>query len=31
MYSGKYCNVDAITVVRELGLKAVVIDASTTS
>ncbi|WP_028586219.1 phosphotransacetylase family protein [Desulfocurvus vexinensis] len=26
MYSGKYCNVDAITVVRELGLKAVVID-----
>ncbi|NJB68465.1 hypothetical protein GGQ74_002138 [Desulfobaculum xiamenense] len=26
MYSGKYCNVDGITVVRELGLKAVVID-----
>lgn len=26
MYSGKYCNLDAIAVVRELGLKAVVID-----
>ncbi|MBU1247231.1 MAG: phosphotransacetylase family protein [Proteobacteria bacterium] len=26
MYSGKYCGVDGITVVRELGVKAVVID-----
>jgi len=26
MYSGKYCNVDAISVVRELGLKTVIID-----
>lgn len=26
MYSGKYCNVDAIAVVRELGLKVIIID-----
>jgi uncharacterized protein len=26
MYSGKYCDVDGITVVKELGIKAVVID-----
>lgn len=26
MYSGRYCNVDGIRVVRELGLKAIIID-----
>lgn len=26
MYSGKYCGVDGVTVVKELGIKAVVID-----
>ncbi|MFW6236640.1 MAG: phosphotransacetylase family protein [Desulfovibrionales bacterium] len=26
MYSGKYCNVDGVAVVKELGIKAVVID-----
>ena len=26
MYSGKYCNVDAVEVVRTLGIKAIVID-----
>ena len=26
MYSGKYCNVDGVTVAKELGLKVVVID-----
>ena len=26
MYSGKYCNVDGVTLTRELGLKVVVID-----
>ena len=26
MYSGRYCNVDGIRVVKELGLKAIIID-----
>ena len=26
MYSGKYCNVDGVSVVKSLGIKAIVID-----
>jgi uncharacterized protein len=26
MYSGKYCNVDAVEVIRTLGIKSIVID-----